>query len=507
MVDFSTWLGTVNGMLRSRHRGYGGVSAYLKGIGVARSSAYRWEGQLREWYEEGPAELEALRGECEALLAEVARLREGGGERAGLSRDAEWAVMVEAAVLGTSDTEVTMLLERAGGRSLSHQTVAETLAATAAVGRVVYERYFAGVGRVGAADEIFLGSGPLLLLVEALSLLISGLRLAERRGSEDWKPVFAAQRELVVCSADEARGLVKARKDAGVALRGDKFHLLGVGRSWLAAFARGCEAAMKAEETAKRELARARFVGGKHRGQSASSRAVQARLKADRLLAEYCRLDDLLEEIDQAFAYTTKEGRLASGDEARARVAAALAAMRQTREGEQLAKKLRVVERPWALAYLDAVEEGLRGLGLEQVGPDRAKRLGQRVAETLAWRRTDKTPVEWLAKASDGSLADQVELTVLRVFDEGIRSSSYVECVNSRVRLVQVARKRMSEDFLCLLAVHHNMKAFGRGSVREGWTPAELAGIELPTHDWLELLRMTAAELGKPLVRAADPAA
>lgn len=275
----------------------------------------------------------------------------------------------------------------------------------------------------------------------------------------------------------------------------------------MAAFARGCEAAMKAEETAKRELARARFLGGKHRGQSASSRAVQARLKADRLLAEYCRLDDLLEEIDQAFAYTTKEGRLASGAEARARVAAALAAMRQTREGEQLAKKLRVVERPWALAYLDAVEEGLRGLGLEQVGPDRAKRLGQRVAETLAWRRTDKTPVEWLAKASDGSLAAQVELTVLRAFDEGIRSSSYVECVNSRVRLVQVARKRMSEDFLCLLAVHHNMKAFGRGSVREGWTPAELAGIELPTHDWLELLRMTAADLGKPLVRAADPAA
>ncbi len=503
MVDFSRWLETVNGMSQSRRRGYGRVSAYLQSLGVPRANAYRWEGQLREWYEEGPADVAALRRERAELLAEVARLRAGGGGRAGLSPHAEWALVLEAAVVGTSDEEIATLLRRAGGRSLSHQTVHATLAAAGAVGRGVYERYFAGVGRVGAADEIFLGSEPLLLVVGPLSLLISGLRLAERRGSEDWKPVFAGQRELVRCSADEARGLVKARKDAGVALQGDLFHLLGAGRVYLAALARRGEAAARDHQDAEREVERARFCGGKHRGLSAGSRRGQARAKADRLLAEYCRLDDLLGEIEKAFAYTTAEGRLATAPEARARVAAALAAMRQTRDGERLAKKLRVLERPWAFAYLDGVEEGLRGLRLEQVGPDRSMRLGRRVADTLAWRRTDKTPVEWLAKASTGSLADQVELAVLGVFDEAIRSSSYVECVNSRVRLVQVARKRMSEDFICLLAVHHNMKTFGRGSVRAGWTPAALAGIQLPTEDWLDLLQMTAKELGKPLVRAA----
>jgi len=503
MVDFSTCLETVNGMSRSRRRGYGGVSAYLNGMGVPRSNAYRWEGQLRWWHECGQVELDELRRERAELWGEVARLREEKGSVAPLSREAEWALIVEAAVLGTSDEEVVVLLRRAGGRSLSHQTVHALIAEAAAVARGVYERHFAGVGRVGAADEIFLGSRPLLLLVGPLSLLISGLRLAERRGSEDWKPVFAGQHELVRCSADEGRGLVKARKDAGVALQGDQFHLLGAGRVYLATLASRCEAAARDQQDAERAAERARFRGGKHRGQSASSRLWQARAKADRLLAEYCRLDDLLRELDRAFAYTTKEGRLATAAEARARVAAALAAMRQTPEGERLAKKLRVLERPWVFAYLDVVEEGLRGLRLEQVGPDRAVRLGQQVADTLVWRRTDKTPVAWLAKASTGSLADDVELRVLGVFDEAIRSSSYVECVNSRVRLVQVARKRMSEDFLCLLAVHHNMKPFGRGSIRAGWTPAELAGVQLPTHDWLELLRMTANELGRPLVRAA----
>ena len=73
----------------------------------------------------------------------------------------------------------------------------------------------------GPADEIFLGSEPLLLGVGPLSLLISGLRLAEGRGAEDWKPVFAGHHDLVRCSADEGRGLLKARKDAGVALPGD----------------------------------------------------------------------------------------------------------------------------------------------------------------------------------------------------------------------------------------------------------------------------------------------
>jgi len=77
--------------------------------------------------------------------------------------------------------------------------------------------------------------------------------------------------------------------------------------------------------------------------------------------------------------------------------------------------------------------------------------------------------------------------------DFAVRSSSAVECVNSRVRLVQVARKRLSEDFVYLLAVYHNMRTFGRGSARQGKTAAQLAGIELPTEDWIELLDLTAA--------------
>ena len=111
--------------------------------------------------------------------------------------------------------------------------------------------------------------------------------------------------------------------------------------------------------------------------------------------------------------------------------------------------------------------------------------------------------MELLEQASNGSVADAVEIAVIRLVDRAIRSSSSVECVNARIRLVQVARKRLSEDFLCLLAVYHNLKPFGRGSVRAGKSPAELAGLELPTWDWIELLDLTA----QGLAQAAEAAA
>ena len=60
MVSFSTSLETVNGMSRCRRLGCGRVKTYLKSVGVPRANAYRWEGQLRQWYEEGPAEVAAL---------------------------------------------------------------------------------------------------------------------------------------------------------------------------------------------------------------------------------------------------------------------------------------------------------------------------------------------------------------------------------------------------------------------------------------------------------------
>jgi hypothetical protein len=422
--------------------------------------------------------LRRQRDQLAATLAQVSQAPEGGGELRGRR---EWAFILEAAVVGNSDEEVAALVRRAGGRSLSHQTIHSIIAEAAVVARVAYERYFAGVGTVAAADEIYLGRSPLLLMVEPLSLLISGLRLAERCTAEVWEPLFGQTGGLEAYGADGGRALGKAGADAQVPLHADMFHLLRPARTGLARLERTYEPKRKALAKAQQAVEKARFRGGKQAGRLASQRYRRAREAAEQVVEDYCRLGDLLERVAEAFDWTTPEGKVRTASEARAMVAEALEGMRQTPEGQPLAKDVARVERcEAAFTHLEVIESGLSALHLEQVGPDREATLGKLVAETVAWRRVDK------------SLADEVEIAVIKLVDRAIRSSSYVECVNSRVRPVQVARKRLSEDFMCLVAVYHNMKPFGRGSVRAGKSPAELVGIELPTWDWIELLDLTA---------------
>jgi hypothetical protein len=406
--------------------------------------------------------------------------------------------------VATSDEDIARLLEAAGGRKLSHQTIHRELARASALARVAFESYFAGVGNMGAADEIFLGHSPLLLMVAPLSLLISGLRVAEECTGEAWKPLFGQMEDLEGYGADGGSALGKAGADAHVPWHADMFHLLRPARTQLASLERKCKAQAKKLAEAQKARQEAHAHGDTHAVRSAGSHWGHVRRATEKLLDEYCRLGDLLESVEGAFDWTTPEGKVRTASEARALVDEAVEKMKKTPQGRRLAKEVACVQRcKGAFRHLEVMEEGLKALKLEQVGPDRQRTLGKLVAETIAWRRVDKEPVEVLAEASNGSLKDEVELSLIELADRAIRSSSYVECVNSRIRLVQVARKRLSEDFVYLLAVYHNMKPFGRGSVRKGKSPAQLAGIKLPTEDWLELLELTAKKLGQRDAQAA----
>ena len=466
------------------------MSTYLRHVGVPRSTGYRWDKELHRLVEFGAGELRRLRAECARLRAEVARLREERAAVATESRAREGALILEAAMLGTSDEEIARLVWTGLGRSVSHQTVNARIAEASRGAREAFARHFAGVGRVGAADELFLGRRPLLLMVEPGSLLVSGERLAEGRTAVEWKPVFATMKALERCACDGGRGVNRAGREAGLDVQGDLFHGLRAAQAWLGRFAGSCEKRLIAEENARAALKAAEGEPVER----ATRRYERAVAEADALVTEWVRLSDLLAQVRRAFDLATPEGHPNTPRAAQATLRAALAAMECTREGRALADKLKPVKDPRFFAHLGALGERLSGLRLEQLGPDREARLGRLVADTVAWRRRDKDPVSVLRAASTGSLADEVELAVIEAVDRAVRSSSAVECVNSRIRLVQVARKRLGEDFLYLLAICHNMHKFGRGSIREGRTPAELAGIELPTSEWLELLGLAADE-------------
>jgi len=288
--------------------------------------------------------------------------------------------------------------------------------------------------------------------------------------------------------------LTSAGKEAGPQMQRDMFHGLRKATAYLGRLERTCEKRQAAEHETFEKLEKARRASGKYQTNGPTHRYHRAQAEAERVLGEWVRLSDLFDELRRAFDLVSADRRLQGAAEAQATVAATLEAMRETPEGRTLAGKLKGLGNPAFLTHLSVLEERLAPLGLEQVGPGREERLGREVARTLAWRRKDKTAVSVLARASTGSLADATELAILEAVDHSVRSSSSVECVNSRVRLAQVARKRLSENYIYLMAVYHNVHAFGRGSVREGHSPAELAGIELPTSDWVELLELADIE-------------
>lgn len=494
MAHFMQPLEVVNGMCAARARGHGCVQAYLGRAGVPRSTGYRWEGDLRWLVQYGPQELRRLRRERDGLASILSVLAQERAATPGRSREWERAFVLQAAVLGTSDEEIAVLLERAGGRRLSHETINSMIAEASPVARAVFERYFLDTGRVGAADEIFLGRVPLLLVVEPRSLLVSGVRLASGRGAEDWAPLFAELKGLQRCASDGGLGLCRASKDVGHSRQFDMFHGLPGLSDALGRLERKHEKKQQAVVEARRVLDECHAATKGRAVALARGLYRSACRAADHVVEQWCELGELIERLLGAFDYTTPEGKLNTSTRAQGIVAEVLAALQGTRSGRRVAEKLRLLERQPAFAHLDALAEHLGALGLEQVGPDREARLARLVADTLAWRRRDKDPVELLRQASNGSLADEVELAVIEAVDFAIRSSSAVECVNSRVRLVQVARKRLSEDFVFLIAVYHNMRTFGRGSVRKGKTAAELARIPLPTNDWIELLDLVAAQ-------------
>jgi hypothetical protein len=496
MVEYSVRWEIVNAMGAARRFGHGQIRPLLESRGQAPSSAYRWKKEFEWLLKDGPQEVRRLRRQVGQLSAQL--VERGPAEAvSALPAKEERAFILEATARGSSEETIVALLPRVRGRHLSHETVHAIVGEAEVLAWVAFERFFAGRGTVAAPDELFAGRTPALLIAEPGSLLVTGAKVAETRTAADWEPLVAAMRDLEFCASDAGSGLTKAFSRAGIRRGADLFHLLDEPEGWLARFEKKLRGEWAAVEKAR--LVRERPPGQRGRPPKSPVADYEAACQAaERRTDEWCRLGDLLAEVIAATDLLTPAGQLNTAARAEAKLAEVLAAMRASEEGQGLAAALGPFERQPAFEHLRLFEEKLAGVRLDLPGPAREAERARLVAETLAWRRRDKITVEWLAKASTGSVADEAELAVLRAVDAARRSSSSIECINSLLRPVQAARKRLSGDFIYLWAVWHNLRPFGRGSVREGHSPAELAGIELPAKDWIDLLDFTAAELDRP---------
>jgi hypothetical protein len=343
------------------------------------------------------------------------------------------------------------------------------------------------------------------MVVEPESLCwVEGRKAASRDGAT-WAETFARFPALRYVVTDGGVGLRKgieltraARGDGAGAVPLDQgldvFHTLREGRRALRATWRGVSEAIDRAAELDREAAHLGRQGRSRRGYGTAAAVAWRRAerqwdRAEAAEAAWGRARAALEPF-------TPEGRLQTRPGAEAALAEAMPHL----TGPSWAKARRLLARPESLAFLDRIEGGLAELELpaevlsaildreglaRRASPDDA---AARARATIRAVQLSKADPDWRRSAE----------RVRGVLRRAWRASSAVEGINSVARMQQSRHRKMTQGLLDLKRLYWNLRRFRTGR-RKGKSPYQLLGLELPTWDWWELLKMPPEQLRQHL--------
>jgi hypothetical protein len=368
-----------------------------------------------------------------------------------------------------------------------------------------------------AADEIFFGKKPCLMMVEQHSLCWVSGRLADSRSGVEWAKEFRQLPGLRQTTQDGGRGLAKGldivnqerhqNNQAKVAAQDDHFHVLREGTRVLRKIQGKVSRLMDKADKLDRKMRSKEWHTGDGRGKGV---AVQAWRRAERAMDAWSAAEKAWSEVAEALRLFTPQGALNSAERARALLAAALPRLSDA----AWSKVRRSLERPQLLAFLDAAQQGIAALpqaaevvsaavhveGLRR----RPEQLRGEGVSSGAWRGV--LLAAGLVLSLSGAVGAQAVAGVREVLRGVWRASSLVECINSVARMQQSRHRKMTQGLLDLKRLYWNCRAFRTGHRRRK-SPYELHGLQLPTRDWWELLRWTPQQLRQHLEGANATAA
>jgi hypothetical protein len=361
-----------------------------------------------------------------------------------------------------------------------------------------------------AADEIFFGRRPCLMVVEQHSLCWLTGRLAENRDGDTWAEEFRHLPNLQQVTRDGGTGLAEGvalvnqeRQDQdrpALADQEDHFHTLREGRRALRRMQQQVCRTIDAVATARqRERQKARRTGSR---QGTATVTAQAERHAGAAVDAGVATEQAWASVVDALRLFTPTGTLNTRLRAQGIIAAAL----PTLAGPEWAKTRRALTRPQLLTYLNQTHERLQGLPVEPAVRDAAVRAEglrrrpeglQDASPSAAALRGVllATSVVLALSAAAGTAAVAQVRVVLR---QAWRASSLVEGLNSVARMQQSRHRRMTPGLLSLKRLYWNCRAFRTGR-RRTKTPYGLLGVVLPTSEWWELLRLTPEQLRQQL--------
>jgi len=361
-----------------------------------------------------------------------------------------------------------------------------------------------------AADEIFFGRRPCLMVVEQHSLCWLTGRLADNRDGDTWAEEFRALPNLQQVTRDGGTGLAKGvamvnqeRQTQGrdaVADQEDHFHTLREGRRALRQLQqRVCRAIEAVAAARHREQQKARRTGSR---QGTASVTAQAQRHATAAVEAGAAVEQAWATITEALQLFTPTGELNTRARAEGMIAAALPLL----DDPLWAKTRRALTRPQLLTFLDRTQAELAALPLSTAVRDaavQAEGLRQR-PEQLRGAGPSAAALRGvllatsLVLALSGAEGSAAVTQVRQVLGQAWRASSLVECLNSVARMQQSRHRRMTSGLLALKRLYWNCRVFRTGRRRQQ-TPYGLLGVSLPTLDWWELLRRPPEQLRQQL--------
>jgi hypothetical protein len=360
-----------------------------------------------------------------------------------------------------------------------------------------------------AADEIFFGKRPCLMVVEQHSLCWVSGRLAASRSGEEWAQEFRQLPRLRQTTQDGGSGLAKgldlvnherqARGQAPVAAQDDHFHVLREGTRVLRKMQGRVSRLMGKAEKLDRQMKSKAWHTGDARGKGA---AAQAWGRAERALDAWSAAEQAWSEVAEALRLFTPQGALNTAERARGLLAAALPRL----SDPAWSKVRRLLQRPQLLAFLGAAQQGMAALPLPAEVVSAAVRVEglRRRPEQVRGAGVSSGALRGVLLAAglvlslSGAVGAQAVAGVRGVVRGAWRASSLVECINSVARMQQSRHRKMTQGLLDLKRLYWNCREFRTGHRRRK-SPYELQGLPLPTRDWWELLRWTPEQLRQHL--------
>jgi hypothetical protein len=368
-----------------------------------------------------------------------------------------------------------------------------------------------------AADEIFFGAKPVLMVVEPESQCWLSGRSSPSRDGEQWAKELQPLANLEHLVRDGAKGIQNGiarvnatrqeQQQGPITEQLDHFHTLREGRRALRKTQGKAERAWTAAETADKNQERQRRKIESEQGYATA--AVLAWRRAEQAFHQWENDEAVLEQIREALGPFTPDGELNS----RERAERSVSELSERLSGEHWDKFKRALMRPESYAYLDRLHSKVEALPVSaEVKEAVVRSEGVRQNPELVAGEGAKAGamrglllVCGVLIASAGEAGQQVVGALREALACVGRASSCVEGLNSVVRMQQSRHRKVSQELLDLKRLYWNLRRFRTGR-RKKTSPYERLGVPLPADlSWWQLLQLTPDQLRSVLSALPTP--